>query len=48
MQIICGRTWRLGVLGVLVIAAAGAAYWLVSTKPATPPARSAGRSQPQG
>src|SRR5262249_19824298 len=34
-----GRSCRWGAVGVLVVAAAGALYWLVTTKPETTPAR---------
>jgi hypothetical protein len=39
MRLRCGRRCRWGILGVLVVAAAGAVYWLSTTKPETPPAR---------
>jgi hypothetical protein len=39
LRLALGRGCRWGILGVLVVAAAGAVSWLVSTEPETPPAR---------
>lgn len=39
MRLSCGRRCRLGLLGALLIATSGVAFWLVYAKPATTPAR---------
>jgi hypothetical protein len=39
MRLTCGRCFRRGLLGIPVLTAAGCVYWLVTTRPESPPAR---------